>query len=82
MKKSDVATDEQTMQINVKVPWAKAVGAKRLARQRGVPLNTFITELITRELKAEAETLRAQLAKEEQELAMEREALLAALDQI
>ncbi|MQY27079.1 hypothetical protein [Nocardia aurantia] len=74
MKKNDVAAMEW-LQINVKVPWVVAVGAKRLARQRGVPLNTLVTDILSRELQAEAAALRQQILEEEREAATEHAAL-------
>ena len=82
MTNSDIAAEKPPVQINAKVEWALAVGAKRLARQRGVPLNTYISELIAADLRAEADTIRRQLAEEEKELATEREAMLTALNRL
>ncbi|MFI9507772.1 hypothetical protein [Nocardia sp. NPDC052566] len=74
--------DRPPVQINAKVPWALAQGAKRAAKLRGLTLNAYLAELIAADLAGITDTLRRQFAEEEQELAAEREAMLAALNRI
>ncbi|WP_063016332.1 hypothetical protein [Nocardia nova] len=74
------ATAPDVMQLNARVPRTVAVGAKRLARQRGMTLNDFITELITRELMLEADALRKQMDEEERRAAEEYAAMREFLD--
>lgn len=69
-------------QINAKVDSALAAGAKRLAKHRGVPLNVYIADLLAKDLAAHAETIKRQIAEEERELAVERDAINAVLAEL
>ena len=56
---------EPTMQINVKIPRVVALGAKRLARYRGVTLNVLVADILLRELQLEADSLLEEVTAEE-----------------
>lgn len=58
----------ERQQLTVSLPWMTAVGAKRLARQRGLTLDEYIGGLVSTDLAVEAEVLREHFAAEEAEL--------------
>ncbi|MET9489776.1 hypothetical protein [Nocardia sp. NPDC006630] len=70
----------ESVQLNVKIPWVDAVGAKRLARLQGVPLNVFIAGLIRQALLADADILEAQFAEEHAAMEKERAGLMTVLN--
>lgn len=60
--------------LSVSLPWQVQVGAKRLARQRGLTLDAYVEGLINADLATEAAVIRRLLAEEEAQLRAEREA--------
>lgn len=74
-----VKTAVQPQQLNVKLDWTLVAGAKRLAAKNGVPVNTYIGNLIRADMVAEAETLLAQLDEEQAEVERESRAFREAL---
>ncbi|MFC9437887.1 hypothetical protein [Nocardia sp. NPDC057030] len=74
-----LGADRAPVQINAKIDWVLAVGAKRLAKQRGLTLNVYLARLIAEDLAKDSETIRRQFADEEQDLAAEKQAMLEAL---
>lgn len=81
---SDLASRlvNQTVQLNVKLPWALATGAKRLAAQEGLPVNTLIANLIRQAMVAEAASLRAQMEEQKEEVLRETQAFQEALAEV
>lgn len=67
-------------QINAKIDEVLAIAAKRLAKERGVPLNVYIADLIAKDLASGAEAIKRQLVAEERQFVAEKEAMLAVLD--
>ncbi|MBF6170094.1 hypothetical protein [Nocardia blacklockiae] len=76
----EAESGSDSVQLNVKIPWVDAAGAKRLARLQGVPLNVFIAGLIRQALVAEADTLEAQFAEEQEAMEKERAGLMSVLN--
>lgn len=62
----------EAVPVIVRMSQRSVIGAKRLARQQGMSLNTYLDRLITVDLAVEAQRMRAQFAAEESALAADR----------
>jgi hypothetical protein len=69
-------------QVNVRLPWALAAAAKRLAAKHGMSLNTFYASLLEQAVWEDAEALRTQLEAERADVLRENAALLAVVEQV
>lgn len=62
---------EESVQLNARIPRAVAWGAKRLAKSRGITVNVLVADVLSRELRVEADVLLSEIAEEERRASIE-----------